>query len=228
MTERAFAWMILSALSLIRTSFPPSHVPTEEDTSTQGTDASTEAHQTQQDGQDDSSSEQSADTGQSKSFDARKAFDSTNAKVNKLADTLKKIDPEVIAQIAEKLGVTTKEAEKKVESDPENPDVKAIVQGELWNNKNAERIADANKNGKFDAYLKDGIKPDLALRLAEQDEGIKVDTSAQTRQRRVSAGDHGIDRDMSPEVTADEKSYGITADDKKKYGNRAKNVQVIR
>lgn len=191
-------------------------MPTEQ--STQGSDAQ-EAHQTQQEGQNATAhSEQST-------FDARKAFDATNRRVNEISSKMEKFDPEIIAQIADKLGVSKKEAEKKV---AENPDVNALVNDAVWQKMNEDRISDANADGAYDNYLKQGLRPELALRLAEQDNGIVVDNSAQKRQKKVSAADTSIDRDVAPEVTADEAAYGITAEDKKKYGDRAKNVVVVR
>lgn len=160
-------------------------------------------------------------------FDARKAFDASNERFNKFKDEvsnkLEKFDPELIAHIAEKLGVTKKEAEKQVET----PDVHSIVQSELWKSQNSSRIEKANQNGAYDKYLKEVGKPDLALRLAEQDNGIRVDTSEQTRQKTISSADAPVDRTVEPEMP--ESLVGLmTPEEFKKIAPKAKNVKVIR
>lgn len=161
---------------------------------------------------------------QKNEFNARVAFDKTNERLNKVAAVVEKIDPEVIAQIAEKLGVSKKEAEQKVET---NPDVHSIVQSELWKSQNADRISKANQDGAYDKYLKEVGKPDLALRLAEQDAGIRVDTSEQTRQKTISSADSPVDRTVEPEMPESLKGI-MTPEEFKKIAHKAKNVKVIR
>lgn len=189
--------------------------------STQAADASQEAHQTATDAQNADSAHSEP---QKNEFNARVAFDKTNERVNKIAAVVEKIDPDVITQIAEKLGVSKKEAEQKVET---SPDVQSLVQSELWKSQNQGRIEKANKDGAYDKYLSEGIKPALALRLAEQDAGIRIDTSEQQRQKAISTADAPVDRSVEPEMPESLKGL-MTPAQFKKIAHKAKNVQIIR
>jgi hypothetical protein len=194
-------------------------MPTD-DKSTQGADGSTGTPPAPQDGQNaQAHSEQPL-------FDARKAFDAVNKRMNDLGSKLEKFDPEIIAQVAEKLGVSKKEAEKQMEA--QTPDARQIAREELWNDKHADRIAEANKDGAYDAYLKQGIKPDLALRLAEQDQGIQVDTSEQKRQLKISSADAQVDRSGPAPGPYKSGEFGLTDADIQKYGDKAQQVKVFR
>ncbi len=155
---------------------------------------------------------------------ARRMLDSTNEKVNQLSSKLDKIDPNVLSQIAEKLGVTPKEAEKQIETQ----DSREVFKQVLWEDKNAERITQANKDGAFDAYIKQGVKADLALRLAEQDAGIKVDTSAQLKQNRSSSADASVDRGSTAPGNFKSGQYGIKDEDIEKYGDEASRMIIHR
>lgn len=187
-------------------------MPTDEQ-STQGSDAN--AHQTLQD--------QNAQA-HSESFDARRAFDATNQRVNALNDKLKDFDPSLLVKIAEKVGLVEEQPEA-VEA--KTPDVSEVVKQELWRNQNADRIAKANSNGAFDNYKKLGYHEEHALRLAEQDSGIKVDTSEQTRQQTVSTASSSVDRDLTPAMP--ESLKGIMSPEKfAELAPKAAKVKIIR
>lgn len=197
--------------------------------STQGADASQEAHQTQ------TTDAQNAQAHSEKSseFDARKAFDAANKRFNEFKDTvsskLEKFDPELITKLAEKLGVSKEKAEERVEKQDESvQDVaRQIAREELWNKDNAERIEAANKNGKYDEYVKFGYQREHALRLAEQDEGFLIDTSGQDRQKRVSAAEATTDRGA---VKAMPESLNglMTAEEYEKIAADAHKVKIVR
>lgn len=196
-------------------------MPTD-DTSTQELDA--QAHQ-------DPETQTHSEENDSKkpSFDARRAFDSTNAKVNKLAEKLDKFDPMLIEKIAEKLEITQEEAKEKVEDN--GSDVATIVRKELatakqleWSEKNANRIAKAPN---YEKYIQDGIKPEFALRLAEQDAGIHVDTSGQTRQKKASTAPSTVDRNI-PSASGASPGFGLTEEDIERYADKAPQVKIYR
>lgn len=191
-------------------------MPTDEQ-STQVSDAT--AHQNQQDAQNATAHSESE-----KQFDARRAFDATNEKVNKLAKTLEKFDPAILDQIAEKVGIgKVVEEAKKVDT----PDVQSLVQLEVWQAQNADRIAKANEDGKYDLYRQEGIKPAHALRLAEQDLGIQVDTSKQDKQKKISTASASVDRSAAAPLPEALKGY-MTEEEYKKYAPQAAQVRITR
>jgi hypothetical protein len=175
-------------------------MPTD-DQSTQGADAS--AHQPH-------TESQNAQAPSEPSFDARKAFDAVNRRLNQLDEKFK---PEA---------TTPRKDEKQVES---TPDVTSVVQRELWKNQNADRIESVSEQ--YESYLGQGLKPDLALRLAEQDKGIQVDTTAQKRQQKVSASDASVDRDAPPAMPDSLKGI-MTPEQFAKVAGKAGSVRIIR
>lgn len=187
-------------------------MPTDEQ-STQGADAT--AHQPLQDSQ-------NAQAHSDQSFDARRAFDATNRRVNDLNDKLKDFDPALLVKIAEKVGIVESKPEV---VDTKTPDVSEVVKQELWRDKNASRISQVGD--KFQEYLKLGYREEHALRLAEQDNGIKVDTSEQKRQQTVSTASSGVDRDLTPDMPDSLKGL-MTPEQFAKIAPKASKVQVIR
>lgn len=180
----------------------------------------------QPDNQNAQAHSEESDSKKPSTFDARKAFDSTNERLNKVAAKIDKIDPDVLQKIADKLGITQEQAEQKVED--KSPDVRSIVSQEIWQATNAERIAKANENGRYEAYVSEGIKPDRALRLAEQDLGVVVDTSEQTRQKKASSADAPVDRTGPGPTPYRVGEYGITQKDIENLGAQAQKVRIYR
>ena len=227
-TEHDETWTLCAALSLRSQFYHSSRLPMPTEQSTQGSDAANAAHQSQTDNQ---NAKAHSDT--SSEFDARKAFDAANKRFNdfqaEVTSKLEKFDPVVITQIAEKLGVSKEKAEEKVEkNDPSVQEVaRQIAREEMWNKENAERLEDANKNGKYDEYIKFGYQRDHALRLAEQDEGIVIDTSGQDRQRKVSAADATVDRGTT-KAMPDSLRGIMTPEDYEKIAQDAQKVQIVR
>lgn len=182
-------------------------MPTD-DLSTQVADASTEAHQTTTDSQD--ATAHPAQT-EKNAFDARKAFDATNQRLNKIAEAIEGIQG----------------AKKAVKKADDQPNVAEVVQRELWKSQNQSRIAKANADGKYDEYVSLGYYEDHALRLAEQDAGIQVDTSAQEKQRAVSTASSTVDRSVEPEMPDSLRGI-MTPEEFKRIAARAAKVQIIR
>jgi hypothetical protein len=187
-------------------------MPTD-DKSTQDSDAI--AHQNLQDGQ-------NAQAHSEQSFDARRAFDATNKRVNDLSEQLKGLDPTLLAKIAQKVGIV-EDKEEPVEA--KTPDVQGIVKAELWRTNNESRIAKAGDA--FEKYKKLGYQEEHALRLAEQDGGIMVDTSEQNRQQTVSSADSIVDRDTKPEMPDSLKGI-MSPEEFAKLQPAASKVRIIR
>lgn len=130
------------------------------------------------------------------SFDARRAFDSTNEKVNKLAKTLE--------EISSKLGPKEDAKDEPVEKG--DNDVERLVEQKLWYAKNEDRI---NKNeeikSEFESLRKQGTPEPLALELAEARNGVKVGSKEQERQNKVSSASGSVDRSDMSYITSDER-----------------------
>ena len=169
------------------------------------------------------SQDHSATTKEGNEFDARSAFNSTNEKVNKLSSKLENFDPELITKIATQLGISKEEAKEEVKEGSD--DVKAIVNDALWDNSNSDRVGEANKDGHYDKYIEQGLSKDYALRLAEQDQGITVDTSDKSRQAKAPAT-ASVDRDVS--TTKPESLKGLTQEEYEKFKPLADQVQIVR
>ncbi len=93
------------------------------------------------------------------------------------------------------------------EDEPEIPeptpattnDIQSMKEEIRWELKNERQIDLANKNGKFDSYVKEGKSKQDALKLALFDEGITNSASQaeSMRQASASAPSAGIDRTNS-------------------------------
>lgn len=169
------------------------------------TDVSEEAHQDQDDTQNDSQESHSDDS--KNDFDARRAFDKTNEKINKIAKTLEKLSAEKPA-----------DEEPEVKHEDGGPDVEAIVERTVWKKDNAERISAVQDD--YDTYKSQGVKEELALRLAEQDNGMnEVSKDSTVRQTKVSSASGSIKRDSEPEIklTPEQRERGLTPEIIKKY-----------
>lgn len=197
-----------------------------DDQSTQGSDS--QDHQNHEDTQNSQDhSDESKKEGNE--FDARTAFNKQGEKINKLTEQVSKIDPEVIGEIAKRLGITKEEAKEEAEQAAETgeqPNVEDVVRQTLWKENNASRIETANKDGNYDKYLQQGLAPDYALRLAEQDMGIQVDTSKADSQRKAPKN-ASVDRDTAPRMP-DSLKGTMTQEEFDKYHDKAQKVQVIK
>jgi len=194
--------------------------------STQETD-SLDDHQSQEEQNDSSTDDHQTDSEkEGGNFDARTAFNKTNERLNRLSEKLESFDPQQIAEIAKRLDITKEEAREEV-NESSSSDVDSIVEAKLWQRDNASRIAAANKDGAYDKYVKEGIRPEYALRLAEDEMGILVDTTSQDRQQRISSANSSVDRDVKPKMPDSLKGV-MTEKEFEKYQKKAQGVQIIR